>query len=120
MRRFLVHWLTITIALGVAGWLVPGIAFDSVPALLISGVALGLANAVVRPLLFLLTLPITLVTLGLFFLVINGVAFALAAWMVPGFHVASFGTAVLGALVVSVLSTLLAALARDEAPKRKD
>ena len=79
MNRFLAHWLTIALALGVAAWILPGVEVTSVPALLVAALVLGLINAVVKPILVLLTLPITLVTLGLFYFVVNGLAFALAA-----------------------------------------
>lgn len=104
MARFLAHWLTIALALYVCQWIVPGIAFASPPALLVAAIVLGFVNAVIRPILVLLTFPITILTLGLFYLVVNGVAFYLASVVVPGFQIASFGSAVAGALVVSLLS----------------
>lgn len=104
MTRFLAHWFTVALALAVASWILPGVTVTSVPALLIAALVLGLVNAVVRPILLILTLPITLITLGLFYLVINGLAFALAALLVPGFIVAGIGWAILGALIVSLVS----------------
>lgn len=113
MSRFLLHWLTTTIALAVAVWILPGIHVASPVALIVAALVLGLVNAIVRPILVLLTLPLTLLTLGLFYLVINGLAFALAAAIVPGFEVASFGWAMLGALIVSLVSWFVAAVSRD-------
>ena len=104
MSRFLVHWLVVAIALGAAAYVLPGVAIASWPALLVSALVLGFVNAVVRPILTLLTLPITIVTLGLFYLVVNGAAFSLAALVVPGFRVGGCGWAIAGALMVSVLS----------------
>ncbi len=104
MARFLLHWLTVAIALAVAAWLLPGVQVTSLGALLVAALVLGLVNAVVRPVLVLLTLPITIVTLGLFYLVVNGLAFGLAALLVPGFAVASIWWAILGALIVGVTS----------------
>ncbi len=104
MSRFLVHWLVVAIALGAAAWILPGVEISSWPALLVAALVLGLVNAVVRPILALMTLPITVMTLGLFYLVVNGAAFALAALVVPGFAVGGCGWAILGALVVSVFS----------------
>ena len=104
MRRFLSHWIRVTLALAVTVWLLPGVEVDSVPALLVGGLVLGLINATVRPVLVILTLPLTVVTLGLFYLVINGLAFWLAAELVPGFSVRSPGWAILGAIAVSLLS----------------
>lgn len=101
---FLIHWLVIAIALWVAADLVPGVTISSWQALAIGALVLGFVNAIVRPVLTLLTLPITVLTLGLFYLIVNAAAFGLAAALVPGFNIASFGSAVLGALVVSLVS----------------
>lgn len=117
MLRFLIHWLTVAIALSAAAWLLPGVAVDSTEALLIAALVLGFVNGIVRPVLVILTLPITVLTLGLFYLVVNGVAFLLAAYLVPGFEVFSFGSAVLGALVVSLVSWFVGLFGRsDDAP----
>jgi putative membrane protein len=107
MRRFLIHWLVTAAALAVTVRIVSGIHVASLATLLFSALVLGLVNAVVRPVLVVLTLPITILTLGLFYLVVNGVAFALAAALVPGFTVASFGAAIAGALGVGLVSWLL-------------
>jgi len=107
MNRFLFHWLVVAVALGVTAWALPGVRVDSPLALVVASLVLGFVNAVVRPVLILLTLPITLLTLGLFLLVINGLAFLLAAAVVPGFEVGGFWWGVLGALIVSVISSLL-------------
>jgi putative membrane protein len=111
MPRFLVHWLITGLALVAADWLLSGIQIHSTAALVLGALVLGLVNALVRPVLVLLTLPLTLLTLGLFYLVVNGVAFALAAALVPGFDVRSLGPAVLGALIVSVISWLFGSAA---------
>jgi putative membrane protein len=110
MRSFLIHWLVTAVALAVSARIVPGIVFTSTTTLLVSALVLGLVNAIVRPVMVVLTLPITLLTLGLFYLVVNGAALAIAAWLVPGFGVASLGSAILGALVVSLVSYLLGRL----------
>lgn len=102
MTGFLLRALVAALGLWLADALVGGIRFDGTAALVLSAVVLGLANAVVKPVLIFLTLPATVVTLGLFLLVINGAVLALVAWIVPGFAVAGFGAAVLGALIVSV------------------
>jgi putative membrane protein len=112
---FLLHWAIVAAALWVAAYLVPGVVVQSVPALLIAALVLGLVNALVRPVLTILTLPITILTLGLFYLVVNAAAFGLAASLVPGFDVAGFGSAVIGALLVSVVSWVLGAVL---SPKR--
>ena len=107
MRSFLIHWLITAVALAIGAHLIPGIRVTSLTALLFSAMVLGLVNAFVRPVLVVLTFPITVLTLGLFYLIVNGAAFALAAALVPGFSVASFGSAIAGALVVSLVSSLL-------------
>ena len=104
MSRFIAHWITTAVALGATAWVLPGVNVSSLPALLVAALALGFANAVVRPLLLLLTLPITVLTLGLFYLVVNGLSFGFAAFLVPGFSVRSFGWAMLGALLVGAVS----------------
>ena len=104
MIRFLTHWLTTALALGVASWVLPGVTVSSLTALMVAALVLGFVNAVVRPMLVLMTLPFTLLTLGLFYFVVNGVAFGLAAWLVPGFGVRSFLWAILGAVIVGMVS----------------
>ncbi len=105
--RFLLHWLAVALALALAAWLLPGVHVASWGALALGSLVVGLVNALVRPVLTLLTLPLTILTLGLFYLVVNGVAFGLAAWIVPGFQVDSAGAAVLGALITSVVSGVI-------------
>src|SRR5690349_16776219 len=101
--RFLLRLLLNGAAVFLAAQLIPGTA-------LLAGIVLGLVNAVIRPILILLTLPVTLVTLGLFIFVVNAICLALAAWLVPGFTISNFGAALLGALVISITSWLLSAL----------
>lgn len=102
MKGFLTRVLITALGLWLAATIVPGIGVTGWKSLLAAALVLGIVNAVVRPILVILTLPITLVTLGFFLLVVNGLSFALAAAIVPGFHVASLGGAIVGALVVSV------------------
>ena len=110
---FLLRVVVNALAIMLAASIVPGIAVDGLVAALAAAVLLGLINAFVRPVLLILTLPITLLTLGLFLLVLNGFCFWLVAWLVKGFHVAGFGSALLGALVVSVVSWIVTALISD-------
>jgi len=105
--RFLVRLLLNGIAIIVAAWLLPGIHITSPFAGLVAGIILGFVNAIVRPVLFVLTLPFTLVTLGLFIFVLNAICFGLTAWLVPGFSVDGFWWALLGALLVTVVSWIL-------------
>ncbi len=99
---------TLINALGIwlAVYLVPGVSAASTEALIWAAIALGLINAFVRPVLVLLTLPFTILTLGLFLLVLNAGMLNLAAWFVDGFEVTGFWSAVFGALVISVVSGL--------------
>lgn len=111
MARFLVHWLIVAVALWVTAYILPGVHVESTSALAVGALVLGFVNAVLRPLLILLTLPITVVTLGLFLFVINALTLSLAAAIVPGFRVDGFWWALLGALLVSLASSFLAAAA---------
>ena len=104
MAAFLIHTLTLAVALWVTANVVSGVSVTSWPALALAAVVLGAVNAVVRPVLVILTLPITVVTLGLFYLVVNGLAFGLAAALVPGFQIASWTSAILGAFLTSLIS----------------
>jgi putative membrane protein len=103
--------VVIALALWVTAYVLPGVEFSSWQALAISAIVLGLLNALVRPILVLLTLPITVLTLGLFYLIVNGFTFLLASKLVPGFEVSSFWWAVLGALVVSLVSWFVGSFA---------
>jgi putative membrane protein len=113
MPRFLVNWLLVSLALAVTAWILPGVHIDTVASLLVAAIVLGFLNAVLKPLLVLLTLPITIVTLGIFYFILNALLFALGATLVPGFEVDGFGWAFLGALLMSILSTFLGAGARE-------
>ena len=102
--HFFIHWLTTAGALGVTAWMLAGVSVDSLFSLGLAALVLGFVNAIIRPLLLLLTLPFTLLTLGLFYFIVNGVAFGLAAVLVPGFGVTSFFSAILGAFTVGLVS----------------
>ncbi|HEX9822017.1 MAG TPA: phage holin family protein [Methylomirabilota bacterium] len=110
---FVVRALLNAATIALAAALLPGIRLEGAWPALLAGVVLGLVNALVRPVLVILTLPLTVVTLGLFLLVLNGLCLALTAWLVPGFHVEGLGTAVLGALVISAVSWVLTAFVSD-------
>jgi putative membrane protein len=110
---FLVRVLLNSVAIVLAGLIVPGIQVDGLLPALGAGVALGLVNALIRPILVILTLPITLVTLGLFIFVLNGLCFWLVSAFIPGFHVAGFWPAMGGALLVTVVSWVGTAFVSD-------
>lgn len=111
MPRFLAHWLTTALALGAVAWVLPGVVITSLPALAVAALVLGLINAVVKPVLVVLTLPLTLLSLGVFYLFLNGLAFAFAALLVPGFEVRSFLWAMLGAALVGLVSMCIGGFA---------
>ena len=98
--------LVVALGLWLASALVPGITVRGVGTVLGAALLLGIVNAVVRPLLVILTLPITVLTLGLFLLVINAAMLGLVAWMFDNFTIAGFGSALLGSIVVSVTGWL--------------
>ena len=108
--RLLLVWLINAVALLALPYLMPSITVDSVPTALIAALILGLINTFIRPLLILLTLPATLLTLGLFIFVINGLLFWFVGSFIQGFVVAGFWWGVLGAIVYSAISWLLASL----------
>jgi len=107
MLSFLTHWLVLGIALLVTTYVVGGVSVDSYTTLAIAALVVGFVNALVRPILVLLSLPLTILTLGLFYLVVNGACFMLAAWLVPGFDVMGWWAAILGALVMSIAGWLI-------------
>jgi putative membrane protein len=104
MVGFLLRAAITALALWVASQLLDGMHFATTGKLVIAAVLLGLVNAIVRPIAFILTLPITVVTLGLFLLVLNAMMIGLVAWLVPGFTITGFWTAVGGAIVVGLVS----------------
>lgn len=107
MIGFLLRWSVNLLALVTAGVLIDGIIIESIPLGILAAGILGLVNAVLRPVVLLLTLPINLLSLGLFTLVINALLLKLVAQLVDGFIIETLGAAFLGALVVSVVSWAL-------------
>jgi putative membrane protein len=99
-----------SLGLWLASEVVDGLAFDSGATLILAAILLGLVNGLVRPLVVILTLPLTIVTLGLFLLVVNGIMLALVAGLLPGFNVASFWDAFWGAIIVSIVSWIGSAI----------
>ncbi len=100
----ILHWIISALLLILVAYLVPGITVASFYTALIAALVLGLVNALIRPVLILLTLPVNILTLGLFTLVINAVMFLLVSSVVKGFNVAGFWPAFWGALVMSIIS----------------
>ncbi|MEA3395638.1 MAG: phage holin family protein [Pseudomonadota bacterium] len=106
---FLLHWGITAVSLWVASHLFSGIRFASAGALVVSALLLGLANALVKPLLILLTLPLTFLTFGLFLLVINALVLLLVSALVRGFTVTGFWTAFFASIFITVFSFIIGA-----------
>lgn len=100
----LVKWLALALAIMFVGWVVPGISVSSFITALIASIAIALVNLVIKPILVLLTLPINILTLGIFILIINALLFMFVAYLIPGVEVDGFWSAFLGALILSILS----------------
>src|SRR5918992_2614909 len=110
LLRLLLVWLVNTVALIAVAYLMPSISVSSFEAALVAALVLGLVNTVVRPVLVLLTLPVTVLTLGLFIFVLNGLLFWMVGTWLEGFDVGGFWSGVIGALLFSIVSWLLSAL----------
>jgi putative membrane protein len=117
LTPFLLHWAITAISLWVAGHLFKGMHFGSTSALVVSALLLGLANAVVRPLLVFFTLPLTLLTFGLFLLVINALMLLLVARLVEGFRLTGFWTAFWASIFIALLSWVLGAFVLGGTPE---
>jgi putative membrane protein len=107
MPQFLLTWLVAAISLVITAKIVPGFNLDTFTAAAIAAIIMGLINAIVRPILVLMTLPLTILTLGLFLLVVNAISIGLVAYLTPGFNVTGFFPAVIGSIVLSLVSGLL-------------
>jgi putative membrane protein len=110
MTGFVLRAAIAALGLWLATTIVSGLAITTPLTLVLAALLLGVCNAVVKPILIILTLPATILTLGLFLLVVNGTVLALVAWILPGFTIAGFGAAVLGALIVSLTSIIASQL----------
>lgn len=112
MVGFLVRLVVNAIALIIVAYLLPGVHVSSFTAALVAALILGIVNAVLRPILIVLTLPVVILSLGLFTLVINAITFYLVAHLGLGLTVNGFGSAFLGALVLSIVSFVLSSIAK--------
>jgi len=113
MRSFVFRWLTTTVAVMVAAWVLhDSIRYDSVSSLIGAALLLGILNAFVRPVLLILSAPLILLTLGFFILVVNGLLLWFVPNIVPGFHVDNFGSAFWGAIIIGLVSWMLSAFFR--------
>lgn len=108
--RILFSWLVTTVAILIVTQLMRSVQVSSIGVAVVAAAVLGILNALVGPILILLTLPLTIVTFGLFLFVINALLFWLAGAIVPGFRVDSFGAALIGSLIVSIISLIVHAI----------
>lgn len=108
----LLQWLIAAIAFLLAAYILPGFHVDGLVPALVGAVVLGIANMIVKPILVFFSLPITILSLGLFLLVINGLILWLVAAIVPGISVAHFGWAILAALVISLINAVFGSMTR--------
>ena len=113
MRGILVRWLFLTIAILLAAYLIDGIRIAGFPSAVLAAAVLGVLNAFFRPILFILTLPLTILTLGLFTFAINALILMMASGVIRGFEIDGFGSALLGALFISIVSWLLTSFIND-------
>lgn len=114
MLYTLLRWFLYSLIILFIAWLIPGIEVSGIQSALIAIVIMGLINAVLKPLVYLITLPINLLTLGLFSLVINALLFMLISYLTPGFSVEGFWSALLGSLILSALSMPINKIGKEE------
>ncbi len=112
--KLVIGWLLSALALLAVAYLVPGIHVSSFTYALIAAAVIGLANTLIKPVLVILTLPVTIITLGLFIFVINGLLFWLAGYVLQGFDVTTISAGMIGAIVYSIISWILSAIFVDE------
>jgi len=113
MRDFIATVISTAVALAVGAWLLGGVSLKGVGPALIAALVVGLINALIRPVLLFLTLPINLVTLGLFTFVINAILLSLAAWLAPGFAISGFLSALALAVIVALVNMVLLGVFRE-------
>ncbi len=116
MLHFILTWLATAVSLVITDHFVTGLRIESFTAALTGAVVLGVVNAIVRPILTLLTLPLTIVTLGLFLFVVNAFTFWLVAAVTPGFYISGLFTALIGVIVLTIVSTIVSWLVRISDP----
>ena len=113
LLSLLLHWVLTAVILMLVDAILPGIAISGFGTALIAALVMGLVNFFIRPVLALLTLPLNLLTLGLFSFVLNAIMFAIVAWLVPGFEVANFISALIGSLLLALMTSVLGMLLPD-------
>jgi putative membrane protein len=114
MKGLLIRWLILTLAILAAAYVLEGVEVSGLPAAVFAALVLGILNALIRPVLLLLTLPLNILTLGLFTFVINGLLLLMVSEVIGGFAVEGFLPAVIGSLIISLVSWALTSLVSDE------
>ena len=114
LRNAIIRWFINAIALGIAALIITGIVFNRLEDLLIASAIFGILNISIRPLLLLITLPVTIMTLGLFTFVINAAMLGLTAYLLQGFVITGFWPALGGAIIISLVSVLLNSMLKEE------
>ncbi|MEL4894050.1 phage holin family protein [Crocosphaera sp. Alani8] len=107
MSQFILTWIITALSLLITAYLIPGITITGFAVAAIATFVMGLINAVVKPILLLFTLPLTILTLGLFLLVVNAISFSLVSYLTPGFTVDTFFDALFGSIILSIISSFL-------------
>lgn len=110
MRGFLLRWLFNTVAIYVTTRVVSGLRVPDLGGAIVAALVLGIVNAFIRPIILFLTLPVNIVTLGLFTLIVNTLMLYVVAWITPSLQISGFGAAFIGALLIALISTLLSHL----------
>jgi len=118
MNRFVINTIIVAVAVGLLSYLLPGVEVNHMFDALLVAVVLAILNNIVKPLLIILTIPATILTLGLFLFVINALIIQMAAWVIDGFHVQSFWWALLFSLLLSLLKSLMGYGEKDKKEKR--
>lgn len=113
MIGILISFAGSALALFITAQIVPGFEIITIPTLIFATIVFGLINAFIKPVLKLVSLPITLITLGLFAIIINAFCLGFAAWIVPGFEIQGFIPAIIGAIVLSIVSTVLGMITKS-------
>lgn len=108
MMVLILKWIGLALIIMFVGWIIPGIEIENFTAAMIAAVVIALINTFIKPALLLLTLPINILTLGIFTLVLNALLFMFAAYLVPGIEISGFLSALLGSLLISIFSIGLA------------
>jgi putative membrane protein len=110
MPQFILTWIVTALSMLITAYLFPGITINTVQAAAIGAIVFGLINAIVKPILVLFTLPLTILSLGLFLFIVNAICFSLVGYFTPGFTVNGFFDALFGSIVVSLVSGFLSQL----------